>query len=624
MECTLYDAVIKDDIDVLKEMEGMLNVSYQRTPTNNTVLHLACQHGSIKCVEEILRVPESLLLEINSRGETALHLAAREGHYKVVVALINAAKSLILQPNYLQILIRTTSVEHETALHAAVRYNHKYVVELLVTEDPSQPQPQNNRKETPLYLASIRRYTDVMKTILDNCESPSFGGPDGRTALHAAVLDGGGSECLKVLLDRNKDLVKVADMYGWTAFHYVAYYNFDTLVEGLVRADRWVAYLADKEYKRTALHVAAYKGSVRVMKELLKYFPDLVDILDMSGRNVLHIAVEKGQKEVIRFICSRGYKASNNLFIQRDIREGNTPLHLIAKLGCYVKELMDLNALDWEILNNSDETPLDLLRISNIKPDQFLQETGMNQVMIEETLIKANVKQHKYLRRTQKEPDIEMGEWENTVNTLKSVMFKEYNKWLSTHMILAALIATVALTAGFSMPGSFDGNKGPTQGSPTLLRKTAFRTFIVTDAVALLSSISSLFLYFMTTIDRHGHILSNLVRVSALLNVVSVTAMMLAFITGTYAALAHSSALAISVCVISSCFFLLLLFVFAYLLSFNWNIYIFTTIMSLQWLKERLLRLTLAGTGTCEKHLKSMKMRMTLTKLTEKRSESIV
>lgn len=189
MDSTLYNAVIKDDINVLKQMEGMLNVSCQRTPTNNTVLHLACQYGSIKCVEQILRIPESLLLEINSRGETALHLAAREGHYKVVVALINAAKSLFPQPNCLQKLIRTTSVELETALHAAVRYNHKYVVELLVTEDPSQSQPQNIRKETPLYLASIRRYTDVMKTILDNCESPSFGGPDGRTALHAAVLD---------------------------------------------------------------------------------------------------------------------------------------------------------------------------------------------------------------------------------------------------------------------------------------------------------------------------------------------------------------------------------------------------------------------------------------------------
>lgn len=245
-------------------------------------------------------------------------------------------------------------------------------------------------------------------------------------------------------------------------------------------------------------------------------------------------------------------------------------------------------------------------------------------MMIEETLIRAKVKQHKYLRWTQKEPDLEMGEWESTVNKLKSVMVTEFNKVLSTHMILAALIATVALTAGFSMPGSFDGNQGPTQGSPILLRKAEFRAFIITDAVALLSSISSLFLYFMTTIDKQGHILANLVRVSALLNVVSVTAMMLAFITGTYAVLAHSSALAISVCVISSFFFLLLVLVFTYLLSFNWNIYLFCTILTLQWFKKHLIRLTLASTSNFEKYLKSMKMRMTLTKLTENKSESIV
>lgn len=187
IDSELYDVIIKDNVDKLKKIEGRLTVRDQLTPTNNTVLHLACQYGSINCVKQILSIQDSLLLKVNSRGETALHLAAREGHYDVVVALINAAKS---SRKGVQKLIRKANLEFETALHAAVRYNHKNVVELLVSEDPSHEHPRNGHNETPMYLATIRGHADIMETILDRCKFPTFGGPQGRTALHAAVLDG--------------------------------------------------------------------------------------------------------------------------------------------------------------------------------------------------------------------------------------------------------------------------------------------------------------------------------------------------------------------------------------------------------------------------------------------------
>ena len=189
MDRELYLALTEDDIDVLKGKDW-LQVRDQLTHTNNTVLHVACQHGSKKCVEEILgRADESQLLKTNSRGETALHLAARQGHFDVVEPLISKAKSSDQQqPTALQNLIRASNVEFETALHAAVRYNHEKVVELLVKEDPGFSYPRNKFDETPLYLAAVRGYGGVTQLILDNCVSPTFGGPHGRTALHAATM----------------------------------------------------------------------------------------------------------------------------------------------------------------------------------------------------------------------------------------------------------------------------------------------------------------------------------------------------------------------------------------------------------------------------------------------------
>lgn len=112
----------------------------------------------------------------------------------MVEALIGSAKSSVQQTNdpknttVVQDLIRSLDVNLETALHVAVRYNHKDLVELLVKEDPSHSYPQNKQNETPLYMASMRYNFDIVKIILENCESPTFGGPHGRTALHAAVM----------------------------------------------------------------------------------------------------------------------------------------------------------------------------------------------------------------------------------------------------------------------------------------------------------------------------------------------------------------------------------------------------------------------------------------------------
>lgn len=119
------------------------------------------------------------------------------------------------------------------------------------------------------------------------------------------------SECVKLLLEKKKDLIKIADGYGWTAFHHVAY-NDHTIVEDLVVADKPVGHQVDKCHGRTAFHVAAYQGNVRVMKKLVGYYPDSWGLIDQDARNILHIAVQQDQKEVIKFILSQGRKEMNN------------------------------------------------------------------------------------------------------------------------------------------------------------------------------------------------------------------------------------------------------------------------------------------------------------------------
>ncbi|CAL5392618.1 unnamed protein product [Camellia sinensis] len=73
----------------------------------------------------------------------------------------------------------------------------------------------------------------------------------------------------------------------------------------------------------------------------------------------------------------------------------------------------------------------------------------------------------------------------------------DIKKTEDTHMIVAALIATVTFAAGFTMPGGYNGNQGPTQGMAILTRETAFQAFAVTNTIAMILSTSAIVTYFL-------------------------------------------------------------------------------------------------------------------------------
>ncbi|KAE9455763.1 hypothetical protein C3L33_12336, partial [Rhododendron williamsianum] len=243
MDRNLYNAASEGKVGVLRQHFDQLEI--QTTANKNTSLHVAAQFGRSQCVAAILEVCPSLLCQVNIRRETPLHMAAREGYPEIVEALIESAKKMEQElesglGGEAKEMLRATNVDGDTALHMAVRNCHfkkekdKYleVVRLLTGEDPEFEHPANNAEETPLYLAAEQGVpgVDVLATILETCRSPTYSGPGGRTALHAATLhDFAGlysgtpqKGSTKELLKWKKDLIKQADAHGWTPLHYAA------------------------------------------------------------------------------------------------------------------------------------------------------------------------------------------------------------------------------------------------------------------------------------------------------------------------------------------------------------------------------------------------------------------
>ncbi|XP_022722163.1 ankyrin repeat-containing protein At5g02620-like [Durio zibethinus] len=219
MDRDLFKAAADGDVELFNKYQGGLHCLVDGS--QNTVLHIHSRTGgrkvvknvktflcfqkrvfktefNINFVEQLVDKCPSLLLQPNANREIPLHIAARHGHSDIVKLLIERANvgqhedpERGLEASRTRQMVRMRDKEENTAFHEAARYGHLDVLRLLVKEvDPDFALSANTSGETPLYLAAKGGYHDLVAEILNNCKSTVYGGPNGKTALHAAVRAG--------------------------------------------------------------------------------------------------------------------------------------------------------------------------------------------------------------------------------------------------------------------------------------------------------------------------------------------------------------------------------------------------------------------------------------------------
>lgn len=134
------------------------------------------------------------------------------------------------------------------------------------------------------------------------------------------------------------------------------------------------------------------------------------------------------------------------------------------------------------------------------------------------------------------------------------------------HSVVATLIATITFAAAFALPGGYWGKEGPIPGTPILRRNPAFQIFVISDAIAMILSLSAVFVYFLIGFKALRRFI-NLFNLAAIFTMISMVAMVAAFVAGTYAMLSHSSGLSIATCFLGLSFNLFVLFAIYLFLS---------------------------------------------------------
>ncbi|RWR85154.1 protein ACCELERATED CELL DEATH 6-like protein isoform X2 [Cinnamomum micranthum f. kanehirae] len=224
---------------------------------------------------------------------------------------------------------------------------------------------------------------------------------------------------------------------------------------------------------RSPFLVAANNGHVGVIKELLRFCPDSVEVADKRGRNVLHVAVKSGRLEVMKYILK-----SDDLkeLINEPDSEGNTPLHLavIKRNVSVLNLLLKDKRVDTRAINNNGMTALEIAESDKELTMKF------RKIVICTALIQAGALRGGRLLHTQAN-----GAY---AKIMTAPRIESYRAMSKTILVVAGLIITVTFAAAFSIPGGYN-NDGLDIGMAVLRSRPAFWAFMITDAIALFSSI---------------------------------------------------------------------------------------------------------------------------------------
>ncbi|XP_066360679.1 protein ACCELERATED CELL DEATH 6-like [Miscanthus floridulus] len=504
MNPQLLKAVSNGDADLLAQILSTTTISEESrcaclggvTAEGSSALHIAARHGYLKLVEMICDQDISLIKARNNLLDTPLICASRSGHVDVVDYLIQLAST----QRDTEYVLRAWNSSGATAVHEAVRNGHASVLGKLVSRDARLAAAVDGQGVSPLYMAVVSGRADMVDILISESRGgsvklpASYAGPDGQTALHAAVFARNAEEMCESLQRWEPTLAQKADSSGRTALHYAAS-SGKTGVVKLLLVNSLLAYIPDDD-GLYPVHYAAIAGNSEVIHEIMEICPSCDELVDKKQRSILHCAVESGRTKVVRYICRNPMFAS---IMNAGDDEGNTPPHLAVKHGnvfSFGLLMMDLR-VNLGIINHKGLTPLDVAR------------NGCNNKYSFSTLFDAYICFSLFLCEAYSSPfDLE-DEKESS----------RYYDMSHSILCLSVLIAAGSFAAAFTPPGDYITD-GEGAGMPLFEGESYFFNYVAANSMSFyLSTIATCLLMHASLAttpgrDRHNYLVTSVSLVS--------------------------------------------------------------------------------------------------------------
>ncbi|XP_074346116.1 uncharacterized protein LOC141684877 [Apium graveolens] len=364
-------------------------------------------------------------------------------------------------------------------------------------------------KQTALYLAADRGHAQVVEALLDAAR---------RNLPSASAND----DTLHNPISSFQDFIRQANgQMGNTALHLAVLTDNVAIVKLLVKAD---------PNDKTPVYIAAENGFKDVVKEMCTScaalsldgpakrwstgaeFEALFCRTDEFGSTVLQLVVERNNADAVRLIlqedpaCQHGreikrnglmrliYKAIDNGFVDvLCLLEGARGLVTFTEdNGCTL--------LHYAVYHEFDSVLGAIIEAKENVGHQFVYENMV---------------------QTPFHVAVECGYASTLVPPLSSASKADNSPYTAVNKDDQNILHLAAAGNRFTMPGGLRQSGEVDEGLVALTKKTAFHAFMVSDALALLLSTSSLFFYFLESMYEDPHQVSKLNAASTVLNIVS-------------------------------------------------------------------------------------------------------
>ncbi|XP_042499355.1 ankyrin repeat-containing protein ITN1-like isoform X2 [Macadamia integrifolia] len=463
--------------------------------TRNRALYKAVFWGDWERTKALLdeNPVDSLTAIISPAGGTVLHVAVATGHLKIVEKLVE-----MMSPE--AILARTTQTKslNLTPLGYAARSGFTKIAEVLVKKNnyalrigdskfgliPVAAASWFGHKDTTRYLYAVTMKESLIE---GDCKS-------GAALLNTAIWhEMYGAPTYN---ERDKTSPDVGDtkrghftievsrlLYGvvWSALNLIVpgIKSIQSKKRIHVQALKvlkcicsQLSTMGEREFEKVGVYDGLFRattlGIVEIVKEIIKINPKLIFILNKKDQNIFSVAILYRQEKIFNLI--RGMDGQMIFFSSSldDVR--NTILHLAGKSPLFS--------------HDQDEMPGAALQMQ--RELQWFQEVEKLVPFAREARNVKGLKPQEVFTEEHKE------------------LVREGEKWMkdtaNSCMVVTTLIAAFTFSAAFTAPGGSNQESG----FPIFLRHKVFLLFIISDALSLFSSATSLLMFLSIYTSRYA------------------------------------------------------------------------------------------------------------------------
>ncbi|CAH1451170.1 unnamed protein product [Lactuca virosa] len=497
----LYEATLSTDWGRVDRIlsGGVITVTDKITKNGNTALYVAVG-GTNKpeFLERLLEVTPNIntqLLDMqNSDGSTLLHVAAIVGNNEAVDILVERNSDLLLAKDSegrTPLALALSNMNTQTARHLLEHINNTDDIqkdalfsgttgdELLVTVISSK----DFRLANDLVKSYKIFHSDAVLTAIAQNFPPELNKVEKYIAFDVRSITVKGM--LNYMVPRSilSWVVRLMAIIFCLAYPrmigFVILYLMTLKILGwIIIKERVRNHCAAEELSKTVSRLiknsndpssyhhyytnpileATRQNACKVVQDIVSFFPNAIWSTNEDGHNILQYAVINRSIKVYKLL----HKKSEHKNMYRNIKDssGNNLLHLAARLAPDNK----LNFISGAALQIQRELKWFKEVEGFVCPLNIKQKNSFN-----ETPQMVFTREHKEL-------------------------VIEGEKWMKatahSYTITAALITTVVFAAAITVPGGNDN-----MGIPNFTNKTAFIVFAVSDAISLVASLISLFMF---------------------------------------------------------------------------------------------------------------------------------